>query len=218
MRAQATTRQSAVWWRGGRIGLVLLLHVALLQLVISATAVRRVELKARPVDVALIDAPKPVQPPEPPKLAPKPHPAAAPPRRAPLVAAKTSVAADDSAPMAMPDEKIRPQASPKAEPAPPAPEAPPVHVPAQVNAAMSCATPEYPFPSRRAGEEGTVRLLFLIDTEGQVMDSRVDVSCGFPRLDEAARHALSLCHFSPGTVDGRPERSWARLDYVWRLK
>ena len=214
--ASSETWPNAMLWRAGRIGLVLLLHVALFQLVVSDSSLRRVGLRPPSVDVALITPPKPVLPPEPPKLAPKPHPAATPPKRAPLVAAK-SVVADDSAFMTIPEEKVR-VVTPKAEPAPPLHDAPEVHVPAHVDAAMSCATPEYPIASRRAGEDGTVRLLFLIATDGQVIESRVEVSSGSPRLDDAARQALSLCHFTPGTVDGRLERSWARLDYVWRLK
>jgi protein TonB len=45
----------------------------------------------------------------------------------------------------------------------------------------------------------------------------VDSSSGHPRLDEAARAALSLCRFKAGTVDGRPEKSWAKLRYVWKI-
>jgi protein TonB len=87
-----------------------------------------------------------------------------------------------------------------------------------VDASTECEAPRYPTASRLAGESGTVRLLFLISTQGEVEQSRIEKTSGFDRLDDAARDALSLCHFKPGTVDGRPERSWARLDYVWRLK
>ena len=83
---------------------------------------------------------------------------------------------------------------------------------------MTCRAPDYPMASRRAGETGTVRLQFLVDQDGKVVDSRIESSSGYARLDEAARDALALCHFIPGTVDGRPERSWARLDYVWKLR
>ena len=33
-----------------------------------------------------------------------------------------------------------------------------------------------------------------------------------------ARNALSKCQFRPGTVDGKPEQSWARIQYQWRLE
>ena len=82
----------------------------------------------------------------------------------------------------------------------------------------SCAKPSYPPASRRLEEEGTVRLRFLIGTEGQVLQAEVEKSSGFPRLDEAARAALAKCQFRPATVDGKPVRTWATVPYTWRLE
>jgi periplasmic protein TonB len=84
--------------------------------------------------------------------------------------------------------------------------------------AAACAKPEYPRASLRAEETGVVTLSLLIGTDGLVVDSRVERSSGHPRLDEAARRALSLCRFKPAAVDGRAESSWARLEYVWRIE
>lgn len=109
-------------------------------------------------------------------------------------------------------------AAPPAE-APPAPPAPPraaVRVQPEVSAS-SCEKPEYPAASRRLEETGTVVLRFLIAEEGRVVESKVERSSGSPRLDEAARSALSKCKFKPGTVDGLPEQSWASMKYTWRL-
>jgi len=201
--------------RGGRIGLVLALHAAVLQVVLNAPTPRRMSAMPPSVDVALIAPPKPppvVLPPQAPKLAPK---VAAPPKRAPLLVAKAAVAAVDDAPMAMPAEPVK---TPPPRAAPAQVETPAVRIAARIDASVSCPSPDYPRASKLAGETGTVRLLFLIGTEGQVMESRVEASSGSSRLDEAARQGLSLCHFAPGTVDGRPELSWARLDYVWRLR
>ena len=36
-------------------------------------------------------------------------------------------------------------------------------------------------------------------------------------LWEEARKGLSLCKFTPGTVDGKPEQSWHKMKYVWKL-
>jgi protein TonB len=87
-----------------------------------------------------------------------------------------------------------------------------------INAAANCPKPEYPSSSRRNEEEGTVQLRFLIGTEGQVLESQVEKSSGFTRLDEAARLALSRCQFKPGTLNGKPEQSWASMKYTWRLE
>lgn len=81
-----------------------------------------------------------------------------------------------------------------------------------------CSKPEYPSASRRREETGTVILNFLIDVDGRVVQSRIESSSGYERLDEAARQALSLCRFKPGTVDGKPEKSWHKLKYVWTLE
>ncbi|MES2832590.1 MAG: energy transducer TonB [Pseudomonadota bacterium] len=81
----------------------------------------------------------------------------------------------------------------------------------------ACRTPDYPRSSLRAGETGAVTLAFLIGTDGRVIDSRIDRSSGFPDLDNAARAGLSLCRFKPGSVDGKPEESWTKMRYVWKL-
>ena len=87
-----------------------------------------------------------------------------------------------------------------------------------IDAARSCQQPEYPAAARRNEETGTVTLRFLIGVDGRVAESKIETSSGYPRLDEAARRALSLCQFKAGTVDGKPETSWARLQYVWKLE
>jgi len=202
---------------GGTL-LVLLLHGLLLQALLFGMAPRRSVVAPALLEVALLDPVKPppeVKPPEPPKLVDKPVPPKAPVIRprptppAPTVSPTTSAEGVAAEPVR---DVVR-----EAAPAAPA-AAPPQRVAAQVDASSNCQAPRYPNAARMAGESGTVRLLFLISAMGEVEQSRVERSSGYDRLDEAAREALSLCHFTPGTVDGRPERSWTRLDYVWRLK
>src|SRR5205823_3267916 len=84
--------------------------------------------------------------------------------------------------------------------------------------ANTCEKPAYPPASVRANEVGLVRLSFLIDMDGKVLDSKVERSSGHRRLDEAARAGLSLCKFRPATVNGKPERSWGRIEYVWKVE
>ena len=88
---------------------------------------------------------------------------------------------------------------------------------AGVNAA-NCEKPEYPSASRRLEEEGTVHLRFLVGMDGKVIQSEVEKSSGFKRLDEAARAGLAKCQFRPATVDGKPEQAWASIRYTWRLE
>jgi protein TonB len=95
--------------------------------------------------------------------------------------------------------------------------APPSRTAATVSAA-NCEKPDYPSASRRMEEEGTVSLRFLVGVDGKVIQSEVEKSSGFKRLDEAARAGLSKCRFQPATVDGKPEQAWASMKYTWRLE
>ena len=103
--------------------------------------------------------------------------------------------------------------------APPVPAAParkPVITEAVIEARL-CKKPEYPPASVRERQEGRVTLMLLVGVDGKVLDSYVQKSSGHPALDAAARAALSLCQFKPGTVDGVAQQSWTDLEYNWRL-
>lgn len=89
-------------------------------------------------------------------------------------------------------------------------------VPAVVDA-KACTKPDYPKSALRNGDTGTVTLALLIGTDGRVADSKVEKSSGFRELDRAAQVGLGLCRFKPGTVDGVPQQSWTRMQYVWSL-
>jgi len=84
--------------------------------------------------------------------------------------------------------------------------------------AGSCEKPEYPPSALRAHEDGLVTLGFLIDVDGKVLESKILKSTASRRLDDAARKALGLCKFRPGLVDGKPEKSWAKIEYEWRIE
>ncbi|MFZ6756953.1 energy transducer TonB [Undibacterium sp. Ji50W] len=92
----------------------------------------------------------------------------------------------------------------------------PVHVAAVVDMSR-CEKPVYPASSIRNGEEGTVTLAMLIGANGRVMDTRTEASSGHRNLDRSASQALSLCRFTPGTIDGVPQQSWTKVQYVWKI-
>ncbi len=124
---------------------------------------------------------------------------------------------------APPPDKPPPPPPPKLA-MPPPPYIPPpevqVHVPVvmAVIDGKTCEKPPYPAASLRGNETGIVKLRFLIDVDGKVLDSKVERSSGSRRLDEAARAGLSLCNFKPATLNGRPERTWGRIEYEWKLE
>jgi protein TonB len=189
--------------------IVVLFHVGLGYVVVSGLGRSAIEVIKKPLETKLIEEVKPPDtppPPPPPKLAPPPPPFI------PLPDIQVRTAAPN---VIQQVTNVRP-----VEPPPVAPPVKhePVVVPAVVDAAKSCRSPEYPAVSRRMEETGTVVLDFLIDLDGRVAESKVEQSSGHPRLDEAARDAMSLCKFKAGTVDGKPERTWARIRYTWKLQ
>jgi protein TonB len=68
---------------------------------------------------------------------------------------------------------------------------------AQPSGYLSNPAPAYPFLSRLAGEEGTVRLSVEVDTAGLPVSVRLARGCGHPRLDGAALAAVWGWRFRP---------------------
>jgi len=202
---------------------VVVLH-ALLLWAIQAGLHRTVAQKLPTVVQAILLEEKRPEPPPPPPPAPKPPPVAppanvpppayVPPAEVPApVAPAKAIAAVSSSPA--PPNTAPVVAVPPSAPAPAA--APPARTVAGVNMAQ-CDKPEYPSASKRLEEEGTVALRFLVGVDGKVIQSDIEKSSGYKRLDEAARAGLSRCQFRPATVDGKPEQSWTTIRYVWRLE
>lgn len=190
------------------------------------------EFKAAQAPVLALLLPEPPPPlvtPLPPSVAPK--------RQTPEPHKPVVVPAPEPAPVApAPSAAMAaPTVSPSAMPVPPAQSAaptgpavsapvtstsPPVvaRTPATLQPSHVCEKPVYPAASRRLEEEGTVLLRFLVQADGKVVDSQIEKSSGFRRLDEAARQALARCQFKAATVDGKPEQSWTSIRYTWRLE
>jgi protein TonB len=199
------------------ITVVVLLHVVVVYALMTGLARKVVEVIKQPIETKIIEEVKPPPkdippppPPPPPKLAAPPPPFIPPPEimvQAPpppnTIAAVSNV---------KPDNPVLP---PPQRTAPAAPAA--VTVPAVVDFS-SCAKPEYPRKSLRNEETGTVILQFLIGIDGHVVESKIERSSGSRDLDNAARSALSLCRFKPGLADGKPQQSWTKVQYVWKLE
>jgi len=202
--------------RTAGIILTIVLHIVLIYALLHGLARKIVNIVAPPLETKIIEEIKPPQPekppPPPPKLAAPPPPFIPPPEvniQIPIQPPPTITAAPTPPPPA--PVVIAPPPPPTPAPAAPV-RTPPVVL------ASSCEKPEYPSASRRANETGTVLLSFLIDQSGKVIDSKIERSSGFRRLDEAAKAGLGLCKFRPATVNGAPVQAWARIEYVWRLE
>ena len=191
---------------------MVLLHVVMIYALVHGLARKIVEIVQAPLETKIVEEIKPPPPdkpppPPPPRLAAPPPPFIPPPeiqiqapQLAPTITAVTTV---------QPTVPIPPPSAPVASA--------PVRTSAVVDA-RACEKPPYPPASLRANETGVVKLSFLIDTNGRVLESKVAGSSGFRRLDEAARSGLALCKFRPATLDGKPERTWSAIEYEWKIE
>lgn len=205
-------------WAG--VGVVVVLHVVLVYALTNGLARQSAVLVQAPLEANIIEEPKPLSTTPPAALPPpltqpanQPRPAFVPPpdvqrHDAPI---PSDAAVSHDMPIAdAPTPLIRPLPSVASSAAP-------VRTKAVVDS-RRCEKPQYPRESLRANESGRVGLQFLIGTDGTALESKIEKSSGFSPLDEAARRALSLCQFKPGTENGQPVPSWAKIDYLWKVE
>jgi bla regulator protein BlaR1 len=95
--------------------------------------------------------------------------------------------------------------------------APSSQSPQAASASFDCAMPVWPPGALDAQKTGTVTLALLIGADGTVRQSKIVASSGHADLDQAARQGISLCHFRPGEVHGKPAAAWMQMQYVWKL-
>ncbi len=170
---------------------------------------QRLEVKLVPLDIA-----------PPPKVSPPPKQAAAKvatPIVAPSPIVPQPVAVQTpvlSAPAPVPPA---PAAVTSAPAAPVMSEAAPIVPPDGLAANLGNPAPRYPIESRRAREEGTVRLRVLISPDGRVEQVTVAKSSGFDRLDDAALQAVRKWRFRPGTQAGTPVEAVGFLSIPFKL-
>ena len=130
-----------------------------------------------------------------------PHAAALPTTRAPEAAAAvvTESAPSTTSPLASP-------AAASTRSATPAPAT--VVLPSSDADYLNNPPPVYPRMSRRMGEQGTVLVRVLINTEGRAEQAEIRTSSGYVRLDEAALDTVKRWRYMPGKRAGTAEAMW----------
>ena len=107
-------------------------------------------------------------------------------------------------------------------PAPQQREAPPAlgrFTPVQSVTSHAVTVDDYPADSIRMQEQGTIRLVFLINEAGNVPECIVDMSSGYPRLDAAAcAMVVRRWKYKPATLDGRATAIIATANVVYQLR
>jgi protein TonB len=200
-------------------GVVVLFHLGIVYALVTALSHRSVDVVHAPIETKIIEAAQPPPsepPPPPPRLAPPPPVFVPPPEihieRPPPPPQSTAITTVTK------EKPPAPTPAPVAAPVPTPAPAEPVRVQPRLDAGKS-REPEYPPMSRRLGEQGSVILQVLVETDGRVIDSKLVESSGSERLDQAALSGVkSNYRFVPGSVDGKPAQMWYTFKFTWRLR
>ena len=189
--------------RTGLLIVVAALHVAIIYGLMLATGVVKQPAFVAPLEAVFV--PEASQPEEQPEIKVKPE-------------IEQPVAVDEPVPEVQFEEAVTPPTD--------------VPVPASANAisgsqqqgapAQDLKTanrvdPVYPPASRRAGEEGTVRLKVLVDTNGRASNVQVTQSSGFTRLDQAAMEAVRKWRFVAATDGTNKIQAYTQVAVTFKL-
>ena len=77
--------------------------------------------------------------------------------------------------------------------------------------------PAYPGRARKRGQQGTVVLQVLVNTNGMVDDLEIETSSGFGSLDHAAAAAVRKWSFEPGRRGEEKIPMWVRVPVTFKL-
>jgi protein TonB len=198
------------------LGLVALLHVFLGYAFITGLALKAVKAIVNPLESVNIEeeAPPPEEPPPPPPKEVDIPPFVPPP--------EVSVA-QDAAPQITVQNRVEQPAPVYTPPAPvaaPAPPKPSVASPATPKGrGNGISEDDYPDASRRAEEQGVVRVTYTVGTNGSVTACSVTKPSGFPRLDEATCKVIQRrWRFNPAKdAAGQPIEETRSQPVRWQL-
>jgi periplasmic protein TonB len=134
---------------------------------------------------------------------------------------KPDIAQQEVVDTPMPQVEIPPEIVAPPTDAPPSDTAPVASAatgaPAQDLKVTTRTEPIYPAASRRANEEGTVRLRILVDERGMPREVQIAQGSGFPRLDQAAMDAVRKWRFAAATNGSQTITAWTNVAVTFRL-
>lgn len=77
--------------------------------------------------------------------------------------------------------------------------------------------PDYPAASRRFGEQGVVLLRVLVSMNGQAESVQIETSSGYNRLDQAAIKAVQMWSFIPAKRNNQPQSAYVLVPLKFSL-
>lgn len=206
------------------IGLVVAFHAVLVWAMVTGLVTKVVHIVKEDVETKIIEEVKP--PPPPPDLPPPPPPkvlSAPPPPFIPPPEVQVQQQVQQNT--ISTTTNVKPESNVLQKTVAPPQEGgeakAPVIVPAVITFnSAACPAPDYPRASLRNEETGVTVLAVTVGADGAVSNVTVEKSSGFRGLDNAVRSHLLSGACKPGkvgTVDGKPQATTARVQYVWKL-
>jgi protein TonB len=200
------------------IATLLALHGIAIVGLMNASRLRDAVAEARPIFLAVVDAPAPVARPQPLPPPPSLRVPAPPPLELPLIAPEPSPS---------PSPLLAQVAAPAPPPAPVAQvvEVAPVQAPAPASKTIPASAVQYLVPpapvysriSARMKESGKALIRVYIDAAGMPRNVQLATSTGFTRLDDAALAAVRNCRFKPYLENGVAVAGWAAIPIEFEL-
>lgn len=195
----------------GLLAVVLLGHIGVLLVMLVAQTVGDPIVLPRPLTVSLIEAPQETAKPVP---TPPPRPVVKPQPQPPVLAVAKPAPAESLPVVEMPRQP--PDRLPVVAPAPAAvapaaksdPSPPPVIEPRFDANYLDNPKPQYPFMSKRLGEQGTVQLRVFVNADGSVAKLELKRSSGFERLDQSAMNTVQNWRFVPARQGSQAIAAW----------
>jgi protein TonB len=207
-RARARRRRAA-------IATLLAAHAVAVLGLLDASRLREVVVDAKPLFLAVVDAPAPVAPPRP--LPPPPSAKIPPPQLAlPLIATEAAPAPAPLVAQVPPPPPPAVPAAPLDAPPAPAPSLPRTIPPSAIEYIVPPA-PVYSRISARMRESGRAVVRVFIDEGGLPRSVQLATSTGFARLDDAALAAVRHCRFKPYLESGVAVAAWANIPIEFEL-
>ncbi|WP_321494028.1 TonB family protein [uncultured Desulfobacter sp.] len=80
------------------------------------------------------------------------------------------------------------------------------------------AAPRYPYRAKRMGREGTVKIRFLVDKDGNVSDVKILEANPPGFFEEAVLDAVSAWKYAPGELMGRKVATLVTTSVVFQLE
>lgn len=183
---------------------------------LNASRLREVAIDAKPIFLAVVDAPAPVAPPKP--LPPPPTARIPPPPQLtlPLIAPEPSPSPSPLLAVAQVPPPPPTAVAPVEAPPAPAPSLPRTIPPSAVQY-ITPPSPVYSRISAKMRESGKAVIRVYIDEAGLPRNVQLATSTGFARLDDSALAAVRNCRFKPYLENGVAVAGWALIPIEFEL-